>query len=107
MGIFTSKSAPVKSSKPARFIRLEKNLLTIRFVHPSGREEVFHYHFRLMASDFGEAFRLTNVNGMGGHVYDVCFVNDQDTTCECKGFLRHGHCKHVEGLRALRTAGKI
>jgi hypothetical protein len=27
--------------------------------------------------------------------------------CHCKGHARHGHCKHVDGLKALITAGKL
>jgi hypothetical protein len=28
-------------------------------------------------------------------------------TCECMGFLRWGHCKHLESLAALKAAGKL
>lgn len=28
-------------------------------------------------------------------------------SCDCLGFLRHGRCKHTEGLDALRKAGKL
>jgi hypothetical protein len=28
-------------------------------------------------------------------------------TCECKGFLRWKHCKHVESLSALLAAGRL
>jgi hypothetical protein len=27
--------------------------------------------------------------------------NPQDHSCDCPGFLRWSHCKHVSGLRAL------
>ena len=40
--------------------------------------------------------------------YAVCLDQaGEHTTCECKGFLRWGHCKHVESLTALRAAGRI
>jgi hypothetical protein len=28
-------------------------------------------------------------------------------TCECMGWLRHSHCKHLESLTALKGAGKL
>jgi hypothetical protein len=28
-------------------------------------------------------------------------------SCECMGFLAHGHCKHVEGLLALMREGQL
>ena len=31
----------------------------------------------------------------------------EDRTCDCKGCLRHGHCKHLEGIEALRKAGRL
>jgi hypothetical protein len=38
--------------------------------------------------------------------YDVC-LNGEQSTCECKGFLRWHHCKHVGGLTALRQRNLI
>lgn len=29
------------------------------------------------------------------------------STCECKGFLVHGHCKHIDSLTALMASGRI
>lgn len=28
-------------------------------------------------------------------------------SCECKGFLRWSHCKHIDGLSVLTTTGRI
>jgi hypothetical protein len=25
----------------------------------------------------------------------LCMTNPQDHTCECRGFLAHGHCRHI------------
>jgi len=34
--------------------------------------------------------------------YDVLIgMNPQDHSCECLGFLRHGHCKHIDAARRL------
>ena len=64
------------------------------------------YFIYPIASEFGAAYRLEKFGGYGGGAYDVN-LDGEGGSCECKGFLRWGHCKHVEGLRALRDAGKL
>ena len=34
-------------------------------------------------------------------------LNGAASTCECRGFLRWGHCKHVAGLQALIRQGEL
>ena len=41
-----------------------------------------------------------------GTSYAVC-LSGPDSTCDCKGFVSHGHCKHCESLLALQKAGKL
>jgi hypothetical protein len=55
-----------------------------------------------LPSDFGRAYRLTKPDG---EQYHVLLADDGRHSSECKGFLRWSHCKHVEGLAALRQAG--
>src|SRR5205807_2565568 len=77
------------------------------------------YAFRQLPADFGvgaqvtkqepvrdEAGRLVEVRD--GEVYHV-LANPKDGrhSCDCLGFLRHGHCKHVEALSALLARGKL
>jgi hypothetical protein len=58
------------------------------------------YWCRRLPSDFGSAFELTN--WLNDETYAVCIDNQTGHhSCECLGFLRHGHCKHVSGLLAL------
>ncbi len=54
------------------------------------------------------AFHLTKADrGDGpGEEYDV-LLDGQFSSCECKGFLAHNHCKHVEGLAALLKSGSL
>ena len=64
-----------------------------------------------LRSDFGSAFRLIKqelIPTSEGFYeltdtprYNVC-LNGQQSTCECNGFSKQGHCKHVEGLTVLR-----
>jgi hypothetical protein len=47
-----------------------------------------------------KAFRLQKETG-DGQVYDV-HLTDQGPRCNCKGFVRWGHCKHITMLRNAR-----
>jgi hypothetical protein len=49
---------------------------------------------KLLKKDFADAYHV-NLDAEHGH------------TCECKGFQRWHHYKHVDGLLALRQAGKL
>jgi hypothetical protein len=97
-------------SKPARSIRLDltpgqhsPGVVTIAVGKLAKR-----YFLDTIPSDWGRAFRLEEIGTDGECPYFVCL---DDSTghhqCNCLGFLRHGHCKHVAGLRALLAAGKL
>jgi hypothetical protein len=45
-----------------------------------------------------KAFRFAKQAGDEA-VYDL-YLDRYGLQCECKGFLRHGHCKHVHTLQA-------
>jgi hypothetical protein len=49
-----------------------------------------------------KAFRFAKHSGDGA-VYDL-HAADYGLHCQCKGFLAHGHCKHMETVQA---AGKL
>lgn len=57
----------------------------------------------------GRGFQLdkldvgTDQEAEGYAVY--CGRNGQDRQCECRGFLRHGHCKHVSAIVACISNG--
>jgi hypothetical protein len=58
------------------------------------------YWCRLLPSDYGVAFELTN--WLNEETYAVCIDQQHGHhSCECLGFLKHGHCKHVDGLFTL------
>jgi hypothetical protein len=42
-----------------------------------------------------------------GQLYHVRVGNRAECSCECLGFLRHGRCRHVQGLLALVQSGKL
>src|SRR5256885_2108671 len=49
-----------------------------------------------------KAYRLKKRDGQGQvvAVYDVRQTPEGHVECDCKGFLRWGHCKHQETLQA-------
>jgi hypothetical protein len=67
---------------------------------------VADYYLRPLASDFGQGFELEKFSHQGSETYHVN-LNGRESHCECKGFLRHGHCKHIDGLQALLAAGQL
>src|SRR5262245_13197450 len=95
--------------KPARFVRL--------CVRPDGSapgvvrltvgKEQADYMLTPIPADFGRGFKLEKIGLEGnGETYHVNLGGDGGT-CECKGWLRWGHCKHVDGLAALIAAGRL
>ena len=96
-------------TKPARSIRLElrpeDNGLGI--VRINIGKEHDNYFLTPIPADFGRVFKVEKIgltcNDPPYHVN----IDGDTKTCECKGFLRHGHCKHADGLAALLAAGKL
>ncbi len=75
-----------------------------------GGKETLFFVDRLASEVGGAAFRLTKFEqhqrGEDDAVYNV-LLDGERSSCECKGHLRHGHCRHVEALTALKAAGKL
>ena len=98
-----------KSVKPARRIRLclppfEGNPGVVQI--SVGKKSADYYCWP-RPSDFGAAFELEKFGTQGGERYHVLLSEDGQHSCECKGFLRWGRCKHTDGLAALTRAGKL
>ena len=95
--------------KPERHIRLcvrpdnqAPGVLEIRV----GTQQTL-YFLSEVPSDFGRGFRLEKFEAAGAETYHVHLATDGRHGCECKGFLRWGHCKHSDGLAALVKAGQL
>ena len=106
MATVSRSGTPVK---PVRRIRVavppsEVNPFSIVVITTGAKED--NYCVRPIPSDFGTAFEVEKIFHPQPAVYHVNLSPGGDT-CECKGFLKWGHCKHVEGLKALRAAGKL
>lgn len=66
------------------------------------------YRVLPVSSDFGEAFSVEKPEWeRDSERYDVLLDENVGDSCSCKGFTYHGYCRHVDGLHALRTAGKL
>lgn len=66
------------------------------------QEESFYFVGRL-ESDYGAGFWLEKIDRPSGEITErYCLnIHGDESTCECKGWLRWGRCKHVAGLSAL------
>jgi hypothetical protein len=63
------------------------------------RKTAFYAFKEIPCEIGGRGFALHRL-GLGD-LYHVCISSPAESSCECLGFLRHGHCKHVQGLSAL------
>jgi hypothetical protein len=102
----TTKRARVK---PARTVKLllppaegQTGALLIR---EGERQDT--YFLSLIPSDFGVGLEVEKVDPVNGHRTYHVNLNGDASTCECKGFLRWAHCRHVESLLALQAAGRL
>ena len=59
-----------------------------------------YYVFKEITCDIGGRAFVVHRLGLA-NLYHVRVGEPRDCSCECLGFLRHGHCKHVQGLAAL------
>jgi hypothetical protein len=100
--------------KPPRFIRWVQKPGTygcpVGILAVTEGKEVDHYFATPISSDYGEAWivqKLVKPSDPEGHANPAYHVNlDRQIgrhSCECKGHLRWGRCRHVEGLLALTT----
>src|SRR4051812_23582840 len=73
----------------------------------TGRKiEGFDYYFLPIPCADGAAYELRKLLQGDGETYHV-LIAGPSSSCECKGFLRWGHCKHLESLTALQQANLL
>ena len=58
------------------------------------------YVFKEIACDIGGRGFMVHRLGLAD-VYHARIGASAESSCECMGFLRHGHCKHLQALTAL------
>jgi hypothetical protein len=60
-----------------------------------------------VTADFGRGFLVEKIDTAAQTAAYHVNLDGDKRTCECKGHLRHGHCKHADGLAALIAAGRL
>ena len=98
---------PVPST-PERVIRLIRPTtldgVGVFSVCAGGRTTFYALH-ELRCDIGGRGFAVHRL-GLG-ELYHVRVGAPEECSCECLGFLRHGHCRHVLGLLALVSRGLL
>ena len=98
---------PVKVSRSCRLLEVDGSQVLSIAVTRGRQATQAYYHLTALPADFGPAFELRKSILDGGEVYHVNLADDGKYPCECKGVLHRDRCKHVEGLLALRRAGRL
>src|SRR5262249_3178628 len=113
MQMNANTSAPARQrkprQKPQRFVQLcirpegtAPGIVRIRV----GKENA-DYFLTAIATDCGRGFFVEKVGIDRDSAKYHVNIDGEKRTCECKGFLRHGHCKHADGLAALIARGHL
>jgi hypothetical protein len=97
-----------RTRKPKRFIRLILSPLGegVGVFRVREKDKTIFYTFREIACEIGG--RAFAVHRLGlGTLYHVRVGKRSECSCECLGFLAHGHCRHIQGLSALIHEGFV
>jgi hypothetical protein len=100
--------APKRKKKAQRTIRLVRPLTVdgVGVFSITVGEEVQFYTLVEMGCEIGGRGFAVHKTGLGT-LYHVRVGGPEDCSCECMGFLRHGKCKHLQGLRELIRRGLL
>ena len=95
-------------TQPQRVIRLERPTTIDGVGAFSVRvgERTTYYTLHEIRCDIGGRGFAVHRLGLG-ELYHVRVGQPAECSCECLGFLRHGHCRHVLGLLALVKRGLL
>ena len=88
-----------RSPRVIRLIRRPDNNGVGVFSITHNRRAQF-YVFKEIVCDIGGRGFAVHRLGLA-NLYHVRVGTPWQSTCECLGFLRHGRCKHIQGLAAL------
>jgi hypothetical protein len=107
-------TTPARKSKPARKATVRREHTrsigwACRLSHATGvlritqDGDTTHYFCSPVPAGYGVGVHLEKIDQTEGAVSASYHVNvhGDASTCECRGFLRFGYCKHLDGLTAL------
>jgi hypothetical protein len=95
-------------TRPTRTIRLVRSPSADGigvFCVTVGETQAFYTVHEIPCQIGGRGFAIHRL-GLG-NLYHVRVGTAEDCSCECMGFLAHGYCRHILGLRALVEAGRL
>lgn len=94
-------------SKPQRGIRLciKPEGTSPGVVRLTVGKDSADYFLTELPADFGRAFKVEKIGLECGESAYAVNIDGVKRSCECKGFLHHGHCKHADGIAALVAVG--
>lgn len=102
------ENSVLAGTPPRRAIRLVRSPcrdgLGVICLHTRG--QIAYYTLRELPCQIGGRGFAVHRLGLGD-LYHVRVGRHEECSCECLGFLRHGHCKHVQGLLALIRHGLL
>jgi hypothetical protein len=93
---------------PTRLVRLLRppDATGVGLLALTSRGKTAFYVFREVPCDIGGRGFAMHRLGLGA-VYNVRVGRPDECSCECMGFLRHGQCKHLQGMLALVGHGLV
>src|SRR5437588_10802915 len=99
------RSSSGRTRRSIRLVRPPDGLGVGVFSVTVGAEVTFYTMREIPCAIGGRGFALHRT-GLGA-LYHVRVGTPEECSCECLGFLAHGHCRHVLGLLALMREGKL
>jgi hypothetical protein len=90
---------PSSARRTVRLIR-SPSLDGVGVFEVTERKKSSHYAFHEVPCEIGGRGFAVHRLGLGP-LYHVRIGRPMECSCECLGFLRHDHCKHIEALQTL------
>jgi hypothetical protein len=105
MGIVTRPRPPVKPGRSVCWLfRPDRKMVSGTILIRVGKLETVYRLEEIPGCAFGRGLSLRKMGGPDdGQTYNVLLAHSGQghDSCECLGYLRWHHCKHVSGCRAL------
>ncbi len=97
------------TKQPARTMRFTSCENGVHLLTLTVGTSATRYYCQRIPSDFGRAVRLDKFATEGGESYAINVGGERGnrSSCECLGFLRHGHCKHLDAVKKLLATNKM